>query len=947
MKKEIRTIIASLFVFGLSSEGAVSVTASRTYVDSRTSLSPVTNNGQVVGFKLGIHTNGNEVLAAKSYVDNSTPGDYETVSNLAMNARSKTDMNAYSTNGVPTGDMLATTGDVEVAVGRIKTDRITDGTNTIDAAGNVWTTNVIPPWNINGEYFYWNDGKNQWTNGNYYIKLYGNYVTYGYVPFDYEEDIAGGLISHDGLSSDLYYLDGMGEGFFNRATRPYIPNKASRLALTNDIPPAVAVVAPSTNAVAGQAADAKATGTALYTGFTEWEFGGTAYDPSKSYELEVVPDGDYYIYYVYEGSDIVAFADTQTNPELLHLEFSTGNRLLVCDRHLVTPTKTSQLTNDGPPATDPNAGHPFATTNQIPAPVDISGKLDSAAVAADWSEAPPSIYQEGDVVMYNGSIWRHLSTSTNEDPPSLSNADWQPVFIYNWKQDRLTFDNSPTQDSDNPVKSGGVYAALQAKANASDVNTALAQKASLTDLPYAMVTPGEWEFNGSGYDPSKEYSVYETDYESEYVYNLTIDGEWVDDNSGLPQGALTVNFGSAHITATRASLPGHLLDRAVNYVPVTDATTITLPDIVTGKSRDFYLNMVVTGSRQVSFYPSSGITYTGYGNPSNTYAGGTYLLHFTETASNVFNVVNVLAATGSYNDLTDKPQIPVVSATDEAFSNAVLSVGLNIDTNTVAAINALVEQGEELPIGGATTVGALLLALAAAVAGLNNKKASKNVLTLVESGSAFELGQNVSVLGRNFPASAWQGKTIAISGVSEVSITYGGYASDCSVKLDGTPIGTPDSVQITQDSILEVSFATCLDPDTPILMADKSEKKLSDVKVGDIVSTPFGPDKVVEVSSGRGGRMDLWEFEDGTTIRTIGRHRFWNVDLGEFMYLEAWNIGERALKADGTETRLARHGLRFGDFGHATLFTEKGNVYYANGLVAGNRRSRTLRRSGT
>lgn len=93
--------------------------------------------------------------------------------------------------------------------------------------------------------------------------------------------------------------------------------------------------------------------------------------------------------------------------------------------------------------------------------------------------------------------------------------------------------------------------------------------------------------------------------------------------------------------------------------------------------------------------------------------------------------------------------------------------------------------------------------------------------------------------------------------------------------------------------------------------------------------------------------MDLWEFEDGTTIRTIGRHRFWNVDLGEFMYLEAWNIGERALKADGTETRLAYHDSRFGDFGHATLFTEKGNVYYANGLVAGNRRSRTLRRSGT
>jgi len=59
-----------------------------------------------------------------------------------------------------------------------------------------------------------------------------------------------------------------------------------------------------------------------------------------------------------------------------------------------------------------------------------------------------------------------------------------------------------------------------------------------------------------------------------------------------------------------------------------------------------------------------------------------------------------------------------ISATNTVFSNAVLSVGLNIDSDAVAAINALVEQGDELPISGATTVGALLLALAAAVAAL-------------------------------------------------------------------------------------------------------------------------------------------------------------------------------------------------------------------------------------
>jgi len=41
--------------------------------------------------------------------------------------------------------------------------------------------------------------------------------------------------------------------------------------------------------------------------------------------------------------------------------------------------------------------------------------------------------------------------------------------LLNAKQDTLTFDNVPTQSSNNPVKSGGVYSALSDKADASDV----------------------------------------------------------------------------------------------------------------------------------------------------------------------------------------------------------------------------------------------------------------------------------------------------------------------------------------------------------------------------------------------------------------------------------------------------------------------------------------------
>ena len=63
-------------------------------------------------------------------------------------------------------------------------------------------------------------------------------------------------------------------------------------------------------------------------------------------------------------------------------------------------------------------------------------------------------------------------------------------------------------------------------------------------------------------------------------------------------------------------------------------------------------------------------------------------------------------------------------ATHLTFSNAVLAVGLNIDTNSVAVLNEIAETFGGFPLGAgetATTVGGLLAALAAAVAMLNKR----------------------------------------------------------------------------------------------------------------------------------------------------------------------------------------------------------------------------------
>lgn len=75
-----------------------------------------------------------------------------------------------------------------------------------------------------------------------------------------------------------------------------------------------------------------------------------------------------------------------------------------------------------------------------------------------------------------------------------------------------------------------------------------------------------------------------------------------------------------------------------------------------------------------------------------------------------------------------------ISPTSPAFSYAVLSVGLGIDTNTVAVINELVDSAHDLPVTGATSVGALLLALAAAVAALKKRLPYTLVAKTIENG---------------------------------------------------------------------------------------------------------------------------------------------------------------------------------------------------------------------
>ena len=83
--------------------------------------------------------------------------------------------------------------------------------------------------------------------------------------------------------------------------------------------------------------------------------------------------------------------------------------------------------------------------------------------------------------------------------------------------------------------------------------------------------------------------------------------------------------------------------------------------------------------------------------------------------------------------------------TNPTFSNAVLAVGLNIDTNFVAVLNEIADSFGGFPIEGtATTVGGLLAALAAAVAWL--KKHAKETDTRIDQ-IEHSSNPNMNVIG--------------------------------------------------------------------------------------------------------------------------------------------------------------------------------------------------------
>ena len=99
---------------------------------------------------------------------------------------------------------------------------------------------------------------------------------------------------------------------------------------------------------------------------------------------------------------------------------------------------------------------------------------------------------------------------------------------------------------------------------------------------------------------------------------------------------------------------------------------------------------------------------------------------------------------------------------------------------------------------------------------------------------------------------------------------------------------------------------------------------------------------------------DEWTFDDGTVLKTVNQHRFYNIEKGCFAYLKQygnvlgyedgeWEVGNHGLKADGSRPALVSYRRVEGVCKHHTIFTDESDgSYYANGLLSGNRHSRRV-----
>ena len=151
---------------------------------------------------------------------------------------------------------------------------------------------------------------------------------------------------------------------------------------------------------------------------------------------------------------------------------------------------------------------------------------------------------------------------------------------------------------------------------------------------------------------------------------------------------------------------------------------------------------------------------------------------------------------------------------------------------------------------------------------------------------------------------------------------------------------------LTENATSEVHNQSCLTGDTLVTMYDGSQKRIDEVEFGDIVlSVDPKTNKLVldtviytdkdEVKTD--DHYDKWTFSDGYEVKTVKRHRFYNVERQAFVYMDEWNIGEHTYTIDGKCVELLKHEVVNEEVRHYKITILKNHNYFANGMLTGSR----------
>lgn len=143
-----------------------------------------------------------------------------------------------------------------------------------------------------------------------------------------------------------------------------------------------------------------------------------------------------------------------------------------------------------------------------------------------------------------------------------------------------------------------------------------------------------------------------------------------------------------------------------------------------------------------------------------------------------------------------------------------------------------------------------------------------------------------------------------------------------------------------------VTFATCLTGDTTVTMANGEYRRIDEVQEGDVVlcintdTLEFDEDEVVFSDRDQVkeyDNYDLWTFSEGYQVKTVRRHRFYNVEDKCFKYMDEWKIGEHTINQDGEVLELLAHENIQETVRHYKITTKKYHNYFANQMLTGSR----------